>query len=679
MSHQSHLIQDDINAYLAQHERKELLRLLTCGSVDDGKSTLIGRLLHDSKLIYEDQLAAIAADSVKSGTTGGDIDLALLVDGLQAEREQGITIDVAYRYFSTARRKFIIADTPGHEQYTRNMATGASTCDLAIILIDARNGVQTQTRRHSFIASLLGIRRLIVAVNKMDLVDYSQQVFEDIKADYLKFSERLGYGGREAEGDAKPEFSEPSTKPKSSEQLAKPEFSEQSTKLEISCIPLSALLGDNVVNESEKMPWFDGPPLMTMLETVEITGNRNYNDFRFPVQYVNRPNPNFRGYCGTVASGVVHKGDSVTVMGTGNKGKSSRIKSIVTLDEELETAFADMAVTLTLEDEIDVSRGDLMVHSGNQPETASSFEATVVWMTDEPLLPDREYDFKLGCRSLSGRFKSLRHRIDVNTLQESPAPALELNEIGVCEVELVQPVSFDGYQSNRATGAFIVIDRLSNVTIGAGMIRGSARGQSKSRGIKIADSTADAHVTREERAARYGQKPATVMFVGVSGSGKSTLAHALERYLFNLGRACTVLDGKTMRLGISRDLPHDAEGRAENLRRSAHIARFLNDSGLICCASFVAPNRDPREHALSTIGRDNCYIVFLNPPMDVCITRDPSGLYASANAADAGDIPGLSFPYDPPETCHLELDTNALSVEQCIEQVVTMIREAGVI
>ena len=633
MSHQSDLISTDISAYLAQHERKELLRLLTCGSVDDGKSTLIGRLLHDSKMIYEDQLAAIEADSVKSGTTGGNIDLALLVDGLQAEREQGITIDVAYRYFSTAKRKFIIADTPGHEQYTRNMATGASTCDLAIILIDARHGVQVQTRRHSFIASLLGIKHIIVAVNKMDLVDFSESVFNEIKADYLKFSEKL----------------DPAS---------------------FHFIPLSALTGDNVVNPSEHTPWYDGGALMPLLESIEIAGDKNYYDFRFPVQYVNRPNLNFRGFCGTVASGVIRKGDEMTVLPS---NKTSRIKSIVTYDEELELAHAAMAVTLTLEDEIDVSRGDILAHPENVTASDTRFDATVVWMAETPLLPGKVFDFKLGSKTVSGRLNTIHSRIDVNTLEKHPAPGLESNEIGLTEINLDETVCFDSYKDNRATGSFIILDRLSNVTVGAGMIdcvQQPRRTRSESSNIIV---------TKEERAARYGQKPATIMFVGVSGSGKSTLAHGLERRLFDRGHVSNVLDGKTMRLGISKDLAHDAEGRAENLRRSAHIARFLNDSGVICCASFVAPNADSREHAIRVIGKDNCYIIYLNPPMEVCIQRDPSGLYAAAEGTESSNIPGLSFPYSVPEVVHLELDTAALSANECLEKVLRLMREKEII
>ncbi|MBS24117.1 MAG: sulfate adenylyltransferase subunit CysN [Gammaproteobacteria bacterium] len=632
MSHQSELISTDINAYLAQHERKELLRLLTCGSVDDGKSTLIGRLLHDSKMIYEDQLAAIEADSVKSSTTGR-LDLALLVDGLQAEREQGITIDVAYRYFSTAKRKFIIADTPGHEQYTRNMATGASTCDLAIILIDARNGVQTQTRRHSFIASLLGIKHIIVAINKMDLVGYKESVYENIKAGYLEFSEKL-----------------------------------ESASFHF--IPVSALNGDNVVNVSKNMPWYEDSALMSILETVEISAVRNYTDFRFPVQYVNRPNLNFRGFCGTVASGVIRKGDEITVLPS---NKTSRIKSIVTFDEELELAHTEMAITLTLEDEIDVSRGDVIAHSDNLPIYRNNFEATLVWMTDSPLLPGKDYQLKIGTITVSGQIKTLCHKIDVNSLEELKTPLLELNEIGFVEITLNKEVSFDAYKENRATGSFIIIDPLTNVTIGAGMI------DCEQQERKPQTETHNIHVTKEERAARYGQRPATIMFIGVSGSGKSTLAHGLERRLFDKGRVSTVLDGKTMRLGISKDLTYDAEGRAENLRRSAHIAKFLNDSGVICFASFVAPNADSREHALSVIGKGNCYLVFCNPPIEVCVQRDPSGLYAAAEGSNSINIPGLSFPFTPPEAIHLELDTEALSIEECLDRVITLMSQEKII
>jgi bifunctional enzyme CysN/CysC len=637
MSHQSDLISTDIDAYLAQHERKQLLKLLTCGSVDDGKSTLIGRLLHDSKMIYEDQLESIKADSIKSGTTEGEFDLALLVDGLQAEREQGITIDVAYRYFSTAKRKFIIADTPGHEQYTRNMATGASNCDLAIILIDARHGVQVQTKRHSFITSLLGIKHIIVAINKMDMVDFSKEVFDNIRQDYLDFAKTLDQG-------------------------------------DIKFIPLSALDGDNVVNISDKTPWYDGDTLMSILENVEITADRNYEDMRFPVQYVNRPNLNFRGFCGTLASGIVHKGDDVTVLPS---GKTSKVKSIVTYDEELEQAFTPMAITLTLEDEIDISRGDMLVHSDNLPSVNKKFEATIIWMTEQAMLPGTQYNFKHANKNSSGHVSALKHKIDVNTLEEELSPSLQLNEIGQCEVTLDQAICFDSYKINQGTGAFIIIDRLTNVTIGAGMI---TDGQSKK--TKISDDhhqDSVGHVTKEERAARYGQKPVTILFIGLSGAGKTTLAHALERRLFDMGRVSTVLDGKAMRLGISKDLPRDKEGRIENLRRCVHIAKHLNDSGLICCGAFVAPDQESRDHALEIIGKDNCFIVYLNPPLEVCKQRDPSGLYAAEANVETNTLPGVSFPYEAPKEAELVLSTDQKSIEECIEKVVEMLKEKEVI
>jgi bifunctional enzyme CysN/CysC len=631
MSHQSELISTDIDAYLAQHERKELLRLLTCGSVDDGKSTLIGRLLHDSKMIYEDQLEAIKSDSIKSGTTDNEFDLALLVDGLQAEREQGITIDVAYRYFSTARRKFIIADTPGHEQYTRNMATGASNCELAIILIDARHGVQTQTRRHTFIASLLGIKHIIVAINKMDLMGFSEETFEEIKQDYLDFTSDLNTG-------------------------------------DLTFIPMSALNGDNVVNVSASTPWYEGETLMWMLENIKISSDRNFDDFRFPVQYVNRPNLDFRGFCGTIGSGIIRKGDQITSLPS---GKTSVIKSIVTYDEELEQAHTPMAVTLTLEDEIDISRGDMIVHSDNLPASKSEFTATIVWMSDQALLPGKQYDFKHASKFISGQVSSINYKVDINTLETSPSPSLDLNEIGSCEISLSQDIHFDAYKQNVSTGAFIIVDRLTNITVGAGMIE-----DAQTRGKHV--STANTHVTTEERAARYGQKPVTVMFIGLSGSGKSTLAHALERRLFDMGRVSTILDGKAMRLGISKDLPHDADGRAENLRRSAYIAKYLNNSGLICCAAFVSPNIESREHTINVIGEENCILVYLNPPLETCKQRDPSGLYAAEENVPSGNVPGISFPYEEPENPHLMLATHELNVEECIDKVINVMKEEQV-
>ncbi|MDI1276972.1 sulfate adenylyltransferase subunit CysN [Methylobacter sp.] len=498
MSHQSDLISTDIDAYLAQHERKELLRFLTCGNVDDGKSTLIGRLLHDSKMIYEDQLAAVQADSAKSGTTGaGKIDLALLVDGLQAEREQGITIDVAYRYFSTATRKFIIADTPGHEQYTRNMATGASTCDLAIILIDARYGVQTQTKRHSFIASLLGIHHIIVAVNKMDLVEYSEATFNKIKQDYLDFTQTLALQ-------------------------------------DITFIPMSALDGDNVVNPSAHMPWFTGMPLMEALNSIEIANDRNFSDARFPVQYVNRPNLDFRGFCGTVASGIFKKGDKITALPS---GKSSKIKSIVTYDGELEQAFSPMAVTLTLEDEIDISRGDMLIGAEKTAPTVSDkFKATIVWMAENALTPGRQYTIKLATRSVSGSVAMIHHRIDVNTLEHHDATELHLNEIGSCTVSVNAPVVFDPYLSHKGTGAFIIIDRLTNGTVGAGMITGGTEEESLQP------------VSPAERAARFSQ---TATAIALTGSASKEIAYQLERKLFDNGHAATVLETQNTSLIVA--------------------------------------------------------------------------------------------------------------------------------
>ena len=489
MSHQSDLISTDIDAYLTQHENKELLRFLTCGNVDDGKSTLIGRLLHDSKMIYEDQLAAVQADSVKSGTTGaGKIDLALLVDGLQAEREQGITIDVAYRYFSTSTRKFIIADTPGHEQYTRNMATGASTCDLAIILVDARYGVQTQTKRHSFIASLLGIKHIFVAINKMDLVGYSKETFKKIQQDYLDFTNSLDLQ-------------------------------------DICFIPLSALDGDNVVNPSENMPWFTGQPLMEALNSVEIANDHNFSDARFPVQYVNRPNLDFRGFCGTVASGVFKKGDLITALPS---GKSSKIKAIVTYDGDLEEAYPPMAVTLTLEDEIDISRGDMLIGKEQHSTiVADKFVATIVWMDEKALTPGRQYTIKLATRSVSGSIALIHHRIDVNTLEHHDAVDLQLNEIGSCTLAVNAPVVFDAYKNNKGTGAFIIIDRLTNGTVGAGMITGAS------------DDENQHTVSTEERAARYSQKPVAI---SLSGVASLDVAYKLERKLFDNGHATTVLE-----------------------------------------------------------------------------------------------------------------------------------------
>ena len=635
MSHQSDLISQDILAYLAQHERKELLRFLTCGNVDDGKSTLIGRLLHDSKMIYEDHMEAITRDSKKSGTTGEEVDLALLVDGLQAEREQGITIDVAYRYFSTAKRKFIIADTPGHEQYTRNMATGASTCDLAIILIDARYGVQTQTKRHSFIASLLGIKHIVVAVNKMDLMDFDQTVFDKIREDYLQFAKGLEL----LDGD------------------------------KVQFVPMSALKGDNVVNHSERSPWCTGPSLMEILETVEIASDRNTTDLRFPVQLVTRPNLNFRGFAGTIASGVVRKGDELTVLPS---GKGSRVKSIVTFDGELEEAGPGQAVTLTLEDEIDISRGDMLCHADNLPLIGDQFEATLVWMAEQPMQPGRKYDIKRATSYSPASFTRIQHRIDVNTLEQQPAAELALNEIGRVQVALERPIAFDDYQSNHTSGAFIVIDRMTNGTVGAGMIVAKAQGNQNSSGSQHGRF---AHVTPQERAERFGQEPVTLLFTGLSGSGKSSIAYALERKLFDGGRACYVLDGKVMRQDLSKGLAMDAAGRAENLHKGARIARQMNEAGLIAIGAFVAPTEESRATARHILG-NRCLLVHLDTPLDVCQQRDPSGIYA-ANVE--GTIPGISFPYEAPSDADLVLNTAELDLEGCVEKVVGLLRERKLI
>lgn len=642
MSHQSDLIASDIDAYLAQHEQKELLRFITCGSVDDGKSTLIGRLLYDSKMIYEDQLATLQQDSKTHGTTGGNFDPALLTDGLKAEREQGITIDVAYRYFSTAKRKFIIADTPGHEQYTRNMATGASTADLAIILVDARHGVQTQTRRHSFITSLLGIKHVLVAINKMDLVEYSEEVFENIRKDYLDFAARLNI-------------------------------------TDLNFIPMSALLGENVVDPSESMGWYQGPTLMNFLESVYIGSDRNLEDFRFPVQYVNRPNLDFRGYCGTIGSGIVRKGDEIVVFPS---RKTSKIEKIVTYDGELDEAFAPQAVTLTLEDEIDVSRGDIIVRPGNVPRMNDKFDAMIVWMDEESMVPGKTYQIKQATNMVTGTISTLRYTVDVNTLHRSDAPTLNLNEIGRCTLKLNEPIAFDGYRRNRSTGAFIIIDRITNVTVGAGMIQERAAHESQDHwdDEPSSDSLHEtlSAVSATEREARYGQKPVTVLLTGLTGAGKSTLCYALERRLFDEGRACSVLDGQNMRLGISKDLGFSAEERSENLRRSIEIAKLINDAGMICIAGFVAPSEEVRLKAASEVGEDKFLTVHLSAPIDVCRERDQDGHYALADSGDIANFPGVSAPYEPPENPDLVLATHELSVSECVDQLFALLEEKNV-
>jgi bifunctional enzyme CysN/CysC len=629
------LTHEDIHAYLARHQKKELLRFLTCGSVDDGKSTLIGRLLHDTKMIYEDQLAAVKRDSEKVGTTGaGEIDLALLTDGLKAEREQGITIDVAYRYFSTDRRKFIIADTPGHEQYTRNMATGASTCQLAIILIDARHGVQTQTRRHSYIVSLLGIRHVVVAVNKMDLVGFSQEVFERIKDDYTGFVAKLNLP-------------------------------------DVSFIPMSALKGDNVASKSDTMPWYHGPALLDHLETVHIASDRNLTDLRFPVQYVIRPNLDFRGFAGTVASGILRTGDEVMVLPS---GKRSRVKSIVTYDGELEEAFAPQAVTVTLTDEVDVSRGDMLVHPDSPPHVSSQIEAMVVWMAEQPFVPGRTYTLKHTTRQVSAEVAAFRYGVDVNTLEHRAVARLGLNEVGHVQLSLTQPLACDPYRANAATGAFILIDRLANTTVGAGMILEAGRDAWTAEPavrLKVRDSL----VAPAEREARFGQTPVTVLLVGLTGSGKSRIAYALERRLWDEGRAVTVLYGQNMRQGLNRDLGFTADDRSENLRRSAEVAKLLNDAGVITVAAFVAPHAAVRERAKALIG--SVLEVYCTAPMEVLRSRDQSGAYRLADEGKIAQMPGVTAAFEEPTAPDLVLPTDQLGVDECVTRIVELMKSRG--
>jgi bifunctional enzyme CysN/CysC len=642
MSHKSELIATDIHAYLKEHERKEMLRFLTCGSVDDGKSTLIGRLLFDAKMVYEDQLAALEVDSKRFGTTGGAFDPALLTDGLKAEREQGITIDVAYRYFSTQKRKFIIADCPGHEQYTRNMATGASTCDLAIILIDARYGVQTQTKRHSFIVSLLGIKHVLVAINKMDLVNYSQEKYEEIREQYKEFATRLD--------------------------MVDQHF-----------IPIAALHGENLIDKSAHMPWYEGSTLMHHLENVHIASDRNLIDFRFPVQFVNRPNLNFRGFCGTVASGRVAKGDEIMALPS---KKRSRVKSIVTFDGDQTEAFAPQAVTLTLEDEIDISRGDMIVRPDNLPSITQNFEATIVWMSEEPLTPGKEYWFKQTTKTASGRFNTLRHQIDVNTLHRKPSATLSLNEIGRCQVKLNQPLSVDGYRRNRSTGGFIIIDRLTNVTVGAGMILESTSADASDHWRdETTTNLQERHsaVTAEERSARYGQQPVTLLFTGLANSGKSSIANAVERKLFDQGRATAVLHGQSMRKGLSRDLGFSVDDRSENLRRAAEVAKLFNDAGLIVLAALVAPHEAVRQKAAEVVGRDRFLVVHVSAPVEYCRKKDTEGVYAKADSGEIAAFPGVTGDYEAPVKPDLVLPTHELSQAECVERVLKLLREREIV
>ena len=635
----------DIGGYLERHQQKELLRLLTCGSVDDGKSTLIGRLLHDTRQIYEDQLAAVRRDSVKQGTTGGGVDLALLTDGLRAEREQGITIDVAYRYFSTDRRKFIIADCPGHEQYTRNMATGASNCHLAIILIDARHGVMPQTRRHSFICALLGIKHLVVAINKMDLVGYREEVFERIKRDYTDFIARLEVH-------------------------------------DLSFVPMSALTGENVVEPAPSMPWYLGPPLLTQLEAVHIASDHNLVDLRFPVQLVQRPSHEFRGFAGTIASGELRRGDEVMVLPSRAR---TRIDRIVTFDGDLEHAQAPMAVTLTLADEVDVSRGDMIVHPDNPPQQADEVEATIVWMGERPLMPGRSYLFKQTTRVVPAELAGLHHAIDVNTLERRPASSLAMNEVGRATLALHRPIAYDPYKQNRATGAFILVDRSTNGTVGAGMLlpredRPVVGDDTwTAPGVDEGPRDPGSAVPQVERERRFGQRAVTILLTGLPAAGKATLAYALERRLFDAGRAVAVLYGPAMRHGLSRDLGWSADDRSENLRRSAEVARVINRAGMLCICAFVAPHAAVRQRVRQLLGEDRVIEVHLSAPVEVCRQRDQSGMYARADRGELKAFPGVNAAYEAPERPDLVLATDVLSPEACVEQVLALLRARGVV
>ena len=625
----------DVDAYLASHQQKDLLRLLTCGSVDDGKSTLIGRLLHDSQLIYEDVLASLEADSATHGSAGDQVDLALLMDGLRAEREQGITIDVAYRYFSTARRTFIIADTPGHPQYTRNMATGASTCDLAVILIDARHGVLPQTKRHSYIASLLGIGQVVVAVNKMDLVGWSHDRFTEICEDYRSFAKTLGF--------------------------RQPYF-----------LPMSALLGDNVVDASGNLDWFDGSPLLEHLETVSVDFDVDVEHFRMPVQLVSRPDADFRGYAGTIASGVLRPGDEVVALPS---GLSSTVERIATFDGDLDVAGPGRAVTVTLADDIDVSRGDLLVTPGGEPQRAHDLDAMVVWMSETGAEPGSSYLLQTANTVSNCTIRSLRHRIDINTGAHEQAPGLGLNDIGHCVITSDRELAFDPYLTNRATGSFVLVDRLTNATVAAGMIIGAASAWDRAPDAALVRQRSE--ISDAERAIRFGQQPCTILLTGLTAAGKSTLATALERELFDRGKVSIRLDGENVRMGISRDLGFSTQERSENLRRVSEVARLVNGQGLIAIAAMVAPDRDVRQRARDLVGADRYVEVFVDTPIEVCRERDPHGLYAMADSGEIQRFPGVSADFDRPTDADLRVDTSTQDVDECIDAIVRMLTERG--
>lgn len=631
MSHIDSLIAEDITAYLEAHENKSLLRFITCGSVDDGKSTLIGRLLYDSKMIFEDQLDALERDSKKQGTQGENIDFALLVDGLAAEREQGITIDVAYRFFSTDKRKFIVADTPGHEQYTRNMATGASTADLAILLIDARKGVLTQTRRHSFIASSLGIRKLVLAINKMDLVDYDQAVFEKIERDFLEFAEELSAG------------------------------------IEIQAIPMSALEGANITGASEQTPWYDGPSLMEYLETVPVDDARLSAPFRMPVQWVNRPNLDFRGFSGQVASGSIKPGDRVKTLPS---AKETTIERIVVHGGDLDEAVAGQSVTLTFADEVDTSRGDVICIASDPAEVADQFQARVLWMADKDMLPGRRYLLKIGAKTVTATVLDLKFGIDVNTIQDKPAKTLGLNDFGVITLGLDQPIAFDPYDVNRETGGFILIDRMTNNTVGLGLIDFALR-----RAGNIHWQALD--VDRAALAQQKEQKPAVLWFTGLSGSGKSTIANALQQKLFAMGKHTFVLDGDNVRHGLNRDLGFTDVDRVENIRRVSNVAKLMSDAGLITLVSFISPFRSERQMARNMMAEGEFVEVFVDTPLEVAEERDVKGLYKRARAGEIKNFTGLDSPYEAPENAEIRINTVEMTADEAADQILVWMRERG--
>ena len=620
------LIATDIEAYLHAHEKKSMLRFITCGSVDDGKSTLIGRLLYESKLVFEDHMAALEVDSKKVGTQGGDLDFALLVDGLAAEREQGITIDVAYRFFSTERRKFIVADTPGHEQYTRNMVTGASTAELAVVMIDARKGVLTQTRRHSYLVSLLGIRKIVLAINKLDLVDYSKKVYDDIETEYRAFAAEIGL-------------------------------------TDIQCIPMSALKGDNIVEPSPHTPWYHGPTLVAHLETVEIEDALQQSPFRMPVQWVNRPDLDFRGFSGQVLSGIIRPGDRIRVLPS---GQESDVERIVTFGGDLDEAVAGQSVTLTLTDEIDISRGDVISISNSPPAVADQFEAHIVWMAENEMLPGRPYLAKIGTRTVGVTVTHPKYKVNVNTLEHTATKTLALNEIGVCNISFDRPVAFDAYKENRDMGGFVIIDRMTNTTVGAGIIDFALRRADNVHWQAI-------EVNKEAHAALKGQKPGVVWFTGLSGSGKSTIANIVERKLHQMGRHTYMLDGDNVRHGLNRDLGFTEEDRVENIRRVAEVSGLMVDAGLIVLVSFISPFRAERRLARERLAEGEFIEVFVDTPIDVAEQRDPKGLYKKARQGELKNFTGIDSPYERPENPEIRIDSTVTSAEEAADIVIAFI------